>query len=77
MCIRDSYNIVIGGGFGNENAKIGRDYALNVLAEDAPAKVERMLKAYLAGRNGPAESYQAWTERHDIEALAKAEEAVA
>ena len=73
----DGYNVVIGGGFGNENAKIGRDYALNVLAEDAPAKVERMLRAYLAGRSGPAESYQAWTERHDIEALAKAEEAVA
>ena len=73
----DGYNFVIGGGFGNEHAKIGRDYALNVLADEAPAKVERMLKAYLAGRSGPAESYQAWTERHDIEALAQAEEAVA
>ena len=36
-----------------------------------------MLKAYLAGRSGPEESYQAWTDRHDIDALVKAEETAA
>ena len=34
----DGYNFVIGGGFGNDNARIGRDYAQNVLAADAPAR---------------------------------------
>ena len=73
----DGYNFVIGGGFGNTDARIGREYAQNVLAADAPAKVERLLKAYLAGRNSPDESFQAWTDRHDIDALRQAEEAAA
>ena len=73
----DGYNFVIGGGFGNKDARIGRDYAQNVLAADAPAKVERLLRAYLAGRTGPDESFQAWTDRHEIDALQSAEEAAA
>ena len=73
----DGYNFVIGGGFGNTDARIGRDYAQNVLAADAPAKVERLLKAYLAGRSSVEESFQAWTDRHDIDALQQAEEAAA
>ena len=73
----DGYNFVIGGGFGNTDARIGRDYAQNVLAADAPAKVERLLKAYLAGRTSADESFQAWTDRHEIDALQQAEEAVA
>ena len=69
----DGYNFVIGGGFGNVDARIARDYAQNVLAADAPAKVERMLKAYLSGRSGPSQTYQAWSEAHDIAALQQAE----
>ena len=73
----DGYNIVVGGGFGNTDARIGRDYTQNVLAADAPSKIERMLKAYLAGRSGPDQTYQAWSDGHDVAALQKAEEAVA
>ena len=64
----DGYNIVIGGGFGH-HARIGRDYVQNVLYDDAPARVERMLRAYLAHRSGPEETYQAWTDRYEIDAL--------
>ena len=41
----------------------------DVKAEDAPRVVERMLKAYLAHRTPPQESFQAFTRRHDIDAL--------
>jgi ferredoxin-nitrite reductase len=64
----DGYNVVVGGGYGAD-AKIGRDYAQNITAEQAPALVEQMLKAYLAHRRGAAESFKAFTERHDIAAL--------
>ena len=35
----------------------------------APATVERMLKAYLAHRASPQETFQQFTRRHEVEAL--------
>ena len=53
----DGYHILTGGGFGPE-ADVGQEVYRDVKAEDAPAVIERLLKAYLvesrlAGRNLP------------------------
>jgi len=64
----EGYDIVVGGGFA-ENARIGRELWKAVKAEDCPARIEALLRAYLARRHGPNESFQAFTLRHEIEAL--------
>ena len=46
----EGYHLVVGGGFGPD-AGIGRELSRDVRAEDVPAAVERLLKAYL--RTGP------------------------
>jgi ferredoxin-nitrite reductase len=61
----DGYHI---GAFGPNDA-IGREILCDVRAEDAPLRVERLLKAYLAHRANPAESFQAFSARHEIAAL--------
>jgi ferredoxin-nitrite reductase len=40
-----------------------------VKAEDAPRTIERILKAYLAHRTTPAESFIAFARRHEIDTL--------
>jgi ferredoxin-nitrite reductase len=64
----EGYHIYVGGGFGPD-AGLGREIFHDVSAENAPATVERVLKAYLAHRNAPTESFLAFTRRHDIDAL--------
>jgi len=64
----EGYHILVGGGFGPD-AGLGRELYRDVRAEDAPATVEHMLKAYLAHRASPGESFLAFTRRHDIAAL--------
>ncbi|HEX8664383.1 MAG TPA: NirA family protein [Beijerinckiaceae bacterium] len=64
----EGYDIVVGGGFA-ENARIGRELWKGVRAEECPARIEALLKAYLAHRHGPDESFQAFTLRHGIDAL--------
>jgi ferredoxin-nitrite reductase len=64
----EGYHILVGGGFGPE-AGLARELYQNVKAEDAPATVEHMLKAYLAHRASPGEGFLAFTRRHDIAAL--------
>jgi ferredoxin-nitrite reductase len=64
----EGYDIVVGGGFA-ENAKIGRELWKGIRAEDCPAHVEALLRTYLAHRRGPEESFQAFTLRHEIDAL--------
>jgi ferredoxin-nitrite reductase len=63
----EGYHILVGGGFGPE-AAMARDLYRDVKAEDAPATVERMLKTYMA-RRSDRESFQAFTRRHEIDAL--------
>src|SRR6185312_2110322 len=65
----EGYHIMVGGGFGPE-AAIGRELYQNIKAEDAPKTVERMLKAYLANREGK-ENFLAFTRRHEIGTLKK------
>jgi ferredoxin-nitrite reductase len=64
----EGYHILVGGGFGPD-AGLGREVIRDVKAEDAPRVVERMLKAYLAGRASPGESFLAFTRRHEIDQL--------
>src|SRR5438552_647211 len=64
----EGYHIHVGGGFGPD-AAIAPEIYHDVKAEDAPRIVERMLKAYLAHRASPQESFLAFTRRHEIDAL--------
>ncbi|WP_460449331.1 NirA family protein [Alsobacter sp. SYSU BS001988] len=65
----DGYHLVVGGGFG-ETGAIGREVLRDVKATDAPAAVERLLRAWTEHRADPAESFQTFTRRHEPEALA-------
>ena len=64
----EGYHIHVGGGFGPD-AMCGREIFHDVKAEDTPKTVERMLKAYLAHRSSPQESFLAFARRHEIDAL--------
>jgi ferredoxin-nitrite reductase len=64
----EGYHIHVGGGFGPD-AACGRELFRDVKADDAPRAIERMLKAYLAHRASPQESFLAFTRRQEIETL--------
>ena len=64
----EGYHVHVGGGFGPD-AEIAPEIYRDVKAEEAPKLVERMLKAYLAHRASPQESFLAFTRRHEIAAL--------
>jgi ferredoxin-nitrite reductase len=64
----EGYNIVVGGGFADQ-AKIGREIWREVRAEECAGKVEGLLRAYLDHRQGPGESFQAFSSRYEPEAL--------
>ncbi|MBO0717337.1 MAG: NirA family protein, partial [Rhizobiales bacterium] len=64
----EAYHIHVGGGFGPQ-AQCGREIYRDVKADDAPATIERMLKAYLANRAGAQETFADFTRRHDIDGL--------
>ena len=64
----EGYHIHVGGGFGPD-AAIAPELYRDVKAKDAPRTVERMLKAYLAHRASPQESFLAFTRRHEVDAL--------
>jgi ferredoxin-nitrite reductase len=64
----EGYHILVGGGFGT-HAALGREMYRDVKAEDAPKTVERILKAFVANRSSPQESFLAFAGRHDDDAL--------
>jgi ferredoxin-nitrite reductase len=64
----EGYHILAGGGFG-PNAVLGRELYRDMKAQDAPATVARMLKAYLAHRTAATESFLSFANRHEVEAL--------
>ncbi len=64
----DGYHIVVGGGFGPD-AMIAREIYRDVKAEDAPAIIERMLKAYLAHRASDDETFLEFTRGREIPSL--------
>jgi ferredoxin-nitrite reductase len=72
----EGYHVFTGGGFGPE-AEIGQEVYRDLRAEDAPKTVERLLKAYLANRTSPGETFLSFARRHDGEALRKLADAEA
>jgi ferredoxin-nitrite reductase len=64
----EGYHIYVGGGFGPD-ASLGREIYRDVKAEDAPRKIEYMLKGYLARRASSAETFLVFSRRHEIDAL--------
>jgi ferredoxin-nitrite reductase len=73
----EGYHLHVGGGYGAD-AKIGRLLYSDVRAEDVPQRVESLLRAYVAHRADRAETFAAFSRRHETDALkALAEKAVA
>jgi ferredoxin-nitrite reductase len=66
----EGYHLYAGGGFGAD-AGIAQEVYRDVKAEDTPTTVERLLRAYLANRTSPDETFVAFSRRHDGEALRK------
>ncbi|MGM4905865.1 NirA family protein [Tardiphaga sp. 866_E4_N2_1] len=66
----DGFHIFTGGGFG-PHADVGQEVYQNVKSEDAPIVVERLLKAYLAHRASPDETFLTFSRRHDAASLRK------
>lgn len=64
----EGYHIMTGGGFGLD-AGIGQELYRDIKADEAPRVVERLLRAYLANRASPDESFVAFSRRHDSETL--------
>jgi ferredoxin-nitrite reductase len=70
----EGYTIVVGGGFA-ERARIGRELWRDVPFAACAGKIEGLLRAYLAVRSGPDESFQAFADRHEPDALKSLAEA--
>jgi ferredoxin-nitrite reductase len=64
----EGYHVLVGGGFGS-NSALGRELYRDVKAIDAPRTVERILKAYVANRASPRESFLDFAGRYDDAAL--------
>jgi ferredoxin-nitrite reductase len=64
----EGYHILVGGGFGPD-AALARDLYRDVKADDARHIIERMLKSYLVRRSAREETFQAFTRRHEVDAL--------
>jgi ferredoxin-nitrite reductase len=63
----EGYHVFVGGGFGQHQA-IGRQVFQGISLEQLKPTLEKMLKAYLQHRSG-VESFQAFTQRHDLNTL--------
>jgi ferredoxin-nitrite reductase len=66
----EGYHLFAGGGFGPQ-ADIGQEVYHDLMAEDAPKTVEKLLKAYLTNRSSADETFLAFARRHDGETLRK------
>ena len=63
----DAYHVFVGGGFGRNQA-VGRQIFSGVSATALPGTIEKMLRSYLKNRTG-RESYQQFSQRHDLNTL--------
>ncbi|MEY9885015.1 ferredoxin-nitrite reductase [Bradyrhizobium sp. USDA 328] len=66
----EGYHLFTGGGFGPD-ADVGQEVYHDLKAEDAPKTVEALLKAYIAHRSSPEETFLSFARRHDGETLRK------
>jgi ferredoxin-nitrite reductase len=66
----EGYHVYIGGGAASTAEQaMARDYAQSVAFDDLPPLLERLLAAWLAHRQAPAESFFEFCRRHEIAAL--------
>ncbi len=63
----EGYHVFVGGGFGKRQA-VGRQVFQGLSFEELKPTLEKMLRAFLARRQ-PGETFQAFTTRHDLNAL--------
>lgn len=63
----EGYHLFVGGGYGTEQG-IASELRRDVIADDLPATLERLLRAYLDQRN-PAETFLEFVKRTPIERL--------
>jgi ferredoxin-nitrite reductase len=63
----EAYHVFVGGGFGAHQA-VGRQVFSGIQFEELKPTLERMLKGYLRRRE-QGESFQQFTQRHDLNAL--------
>jgi ferredoxin-nitrite reductase len=70
----EGYHLFAGGSFGPD-ADIGQEVYHDLKAEDAPQTIEKMLRAYMAHRAGPSETFLTFARRHDGTMLRKLAEA--
>ncbi|OQW57085.1 MAG: ferredoxin--nitrite reductase [Proteobacteria bacterium SG_bin9] len=71
----DGFNVLVGGGYGDQGM-MARELYQHVKSEDAPKLVERMLKAYVVNRTADDETFAAFANRHEPDALRKMAEEV-
>ena len=71
----DGFHVFTGGGFG-PSADVGQEVYHDVKAEDATVVVEKLLKAYMANRTSPDETFLTFARRHDGDSLRKLAEQV-
>ena len=64
----EGYHIHVGGGYGPD-AAIGRELFRDIKATEAPQTVARILKAYIAHRQSPDETFVTFAKRHETDAL--------
>jgi ferredoxin-nitrite reductase len=64
---REAYHVCLGGGFG-KNQAVGRQVFSTVAFEELVGLIERIVRVYLKNRS-TGESFQAFTTRHDLNAL--------
>jgi ferredoxin-nitrite reductase len=63
----EGYHVFVGGGFG-ANQAVGRQVFTGISQGELPMTLERMLKGYLRYRE-PGETFQKFTQRHDLNRL--------
>jgi ferredoxin-nitrite reductase len=64
----EGYHVYVGGGFA-ERRELARELMRGVPADEVPRAIEGLLRAYMAHRSGPDETFQAFTQRHPVETL--------
>ena len=64
----EGYHLFAGGGFG-EQRQLGREVLRDIPATEVPRVIERLLRAYLAGRASNSESFHQFAKRQSTHAL--------
>jgi len=64
----EGYHLYVGGGSGAD-AVMGRELFRDVVSDDTPVVIERLLKAFLANRAAPEETFLEFANRHEVEDL--------